>query len=85
MAITMTCRELVDFLIDYTSGQLPADQRARFEEHLRDCPDCIAYLKSYEDTVKLGKDAFTHPDNGVPDEVPETLIRAILAARRQRP
>ena len=31
--------------------------------------------------MKLGKSAFTHPDDGVPDEVPAGLIEAILAAR----
>ena len=31
--IMITCRELTDFLIDYTSGDLPPNQRAEFERH----------------------------------------------------
>jgi len=79
----MTCRDLVDFLMDYLSGELPPLQRTAFEEHLRDCPRCIAYLKSYQETVKLGRDAFRDRDEEVPDDVPEELVQAILAARRK--
>ena len=77
----MTCREFIDFLADYRSEQLPAEERARFEAHLGECPECVAYLKSYEDTVKLAKGAFRHWGEDVPDEVPKKLVQAILAAR----
>src|SRR5262249_425074 len=79
----MTCRDLVDFLMDYLSGELPPLQRATFDKHLRDCPRCIAYLKNYQETVKLGRDALRHRNEEVPDEVPEELVQAILAARRK--
>ncbi|HVO25061.1 MAG TPA: zf-HC2 domain-containing protein [Candidatus Margulisiibacteriota bacterium] len=79
----MTCREVADFLMEYLSKQLPAKQRVRFETHLRQCPDCVAYLKSYENAVKFGKEAFCHPEQGVPNSVPEELVRAILAARKK--
>jgi len=79
----MTCREFIDVLSDYLSQELPAQQRATFEAHLRECPDCVAYLKSYEDTVKLGQRAFKHSEEAVPDDVPEELVRAIVAARRE--
>ena len=79
----MTCREVIEFLMDYLSGELPSDQRAAFDEHLGECPECVAYLKSYQETVALGKEVFRHPDEEVPDDVPEDLVRAILAARRK--
>jgi anti-sigma factor RsiW len=79
----MTCREFVDFLIDYDSGELPEAQRAPFDEHLVVCPPCIAYLETYRETVALGKAAFQEPDDPLPDEVPEALVRAILTARSQ--
>jgi anti-sigma factor RsiW len=79
----MTCRDLVEFLMDYLSGELPTSQRMAFDEHLGECPECVAYLKSYEETVQLGKDVLKQPDKPVPDEVPEELVRAILAARRK--
>jgi anti-sigma factor RsiW len=76
----LTCREFVEFLMDYLSNELPAGQRTVFEEHLGDCPDCRAYLRSYEQTVRLEKLACGCGDPP-PADAPEELIRAILAAR----
>ena len=79
----MTCREVIDFLLEYLSGELSASERAEFEQHLTECPDCAAYLKSYEQTIKLGKAVFADPEAPVPQDVPEELVQAILASRRQ--
>ena len=78
----MTCREFADFVMDYLSGELPPQTRAQFEEHLAACINCRRYLTNYEETVKLGRRAFDDEDAAVPPEVPEDLIKAILAARR---
>lgn len=80
----MNCREVVEFLMEYLSGELEADQRLAFEEHLEACPECVTYLQSYKEAVKLGKAVFKEPDEHAPDEVPEELVQAILAARRKR-
>ena len=79
----LTCREFVEFLMAYLSGELPVDQRAVFEEHLGVCPDCMTYLHTYEQTVRIEKIACGCGDPP-PDDVPEDLIWAILAARGQR-
>jgi anti-sigma factor RsiW len=78
----VTCREFADFMMDYRSGELPPDSREQFELHLGLCPNCQAYLTSYEESVTLGKRAFEGGDR-LADEVPEDLVKAILAARRQ--
>lgn len=80
----LTCRDFIGFLADYLSGAVPADQRADFDAHLAVCPSCVAYLKTYEETIKLGKMAFGHPDDQVPPEVPEELVKAILNARGKK-
>lgn len=77
----MTCRDFAEFVWKYLEGELPRDQRFDFDAHLAVCPHCIAYLRTYEETVRLGKEAFRAPDAAVPDEVPEDLVRAILDAR----
>jgi anti-sigma factor RsiW len=77
----MTCRQLTEFIIDYRSGALRPDVHAQFEAHLAECSDCVAYLKTYEDTVRLARGAFAVPDDPIPAEVPEKLVHAILAAR----
>lgn len=81
----MTCKEFIEFLMDYLGGELPPGERACFEAHLGDCPDCLAYLDMYKQTVKLGKAAFCQERGRLPADVPEELIRAILAARKPRP
>ena len=79
----MTCREFADFMMDFQSGELPSDTRTHFEAHLQACENCRRYLNSYQQTVKLGKCAFEDLDAPVPPEVPESLVQAILAARRR--
>ena len=78
----MTCRELVEFLTDYLDGRLSGPERDCFEEHLGECPDCVAYLTTYRQAIRLGKEACA-ADDSIPAEVPEELVRAVLAARRR--
>jgi anti-sigma factor RsiW len=77
----MTCREFIEFLWRYYLGELSAAERAEFDEHLAECPDCVAYLQSYAETVRLGQGAFADADASVPAEVPEELVQAILRRR----
>jgi anti-sigma factor RsiW len=79
----LTCREFVEFLMAYQSRELPEGQRAVFEEHLAECPDCTSYLHSYQQTVRIGKIACGCQDPA-PADAPEELIRAILAARARQ-
>lgn len=77
----VTCREFADFIADYLSSDLPAESRREFDRHLEVCPNCVNYLRGYEETVKLGKRAFDDDDAPVPDTVPEELVQGILSAR----
>jgi anti-sigma factor RsiW len=77
----VTCRDFVDFLIEYFSGELAEAERTEFEGHLAECPACVTYLDTYRKTIQLLKAVYVHPEDPVPDEVPEDLVRAILAAR----
>jgi len=78
----LTCEQLTAFLDDYVAGDQPAGVRARFEEHLAVCPPCVAYLAGYRAAISLGKQAYRPaPNGGIPEDVPEELVQAILAAR----
>lgn len=79
----MTCREFLDFLWAYLSSEVTDAQRAEFEYHLSGCPSCVAYMKSYQKTVELGKAAFEGTDEPLPDDVPDELVEAILATFRK--
>jgi anti-sigma factor RsiW len=78
----VTCRTFVEFLMDYLSGELDLTQRDAFDRHLADCVACVAYMRTYGETIVLGKAAFRDPEAPVPADVPEDLVKAVLAARR---
>ena len=80
----MTCRELVEFLMEYLDGLLAEPERMCFEEHLGECPDCVAYVATYREAIRLGKEACKAGNDSIPTDVPEELVRAILASRRRR-
>ena len=71
----MTCRECIEFLGRYLGDELPERQRATFDAHLAECPQCIHYLDAYRRTVELAQ------ATAEPGLVPDDLVRAILAAR----
>jgi anti-sigma factor RsiW len=80
----MTCQQLTDFIVDYRSGALSPDVRTQFDAHLAACTDCVAYLKSYEETIRLARGAYGQADDPIPADVPEKLVQAVLATRRKR-
>lgn len=78
----MTCKDLVEFLMDYIASELSPAEKQRFDEHLGLCPDCTAYLASYRETVRLGQMICRPNKSDLPDDIPDDLVEAILAARR---
>ena len=79
----MNCQEFIDFLMAYIEEELPAEERKVFEDHIKLCPPCGEYLRSYEQCIKLGQAACQCESEDVPAEVPEGLVQAILASRRK--
>jgi len=77
----LTCREMLDFVMAYLDGELPAEQRREFDRHLGVCPSCVNYLKSYEATVRMGKVSMGNPDAPASGTVPEWMVRAVREAR----
>lgn len=77
----MNCEQVIEFLADYLDGALAADVVSRFETHLHACDSCTAYIASYRETIRMARVATKSPmlEAG---EVPEELIRAILASAR---
>lgn len=78
----MTCREFASFISDYLVGELPRADRLQFERHLAACPNCERYLAQYRETIAAGRAAFADQDGELAPEVPEELVRTILAARQ---
>lgn len=79
----MRCQTVIDeFLRDYFDRKLSLGERFRFRLHLAHCRRCRLYLDSYGKTVALTKAANANPAEA--REVPEELVKAILAAQRPR-
>ena len=76
----LSCRDIIDHLDAYLSGEQAAGIRAEFERHLSACPPCVDYLKTYEATIRLGAKCFECAEAELPPP-PEELIKAILASR----
>lgn len=83
MPLMITCAEFESFIVDFLDGALPKHQRSLFNLHLRMCRDCRTYLESYQKAIEIGQAVFEHPEDTIPDDVPEALVHAILAARRK--
>lgn len=45
------CQEITELVLDYITGELDSKTVSAFEEHLRLCRDCVAFLKTYKKTV----------------------------------
>jgi anti-sigma factor RsiW len=80
----ITCRELVEFLNDYLSNELPPERQAEFEFHLAACPSCVAYMKTYRESVALGRRVLCSMPDAPVEDVPPDLLQAILAARERQ-
>jgi anti-sigma factor RsiW len=52
----LSCKELVEIVTDYLEGRLPRRDRRRFEQHLKECPYCSAYLEQMRQVIRtLGR------------------------------
>ena len=77
----LTCRECVEFLMEYLDDTLSGEVRVTFERHLTACANCVRYLESYKATTTICKKAFEAREGERLPPVPEELVQAILAAR----
>lgn len=78
----MTCRDVDEFLMRYLDGDLTAEQRVTFEQHVARCADCRRYVEGYRRAANLAAEACREsPDDPYADAPPE-LVVAILRATR---
>lgn len=76
--MALSCRELIEILGEYHSGALDAHLTGQVETHLWECLECTDYLRSYEETIRLSKGAFTRRHEVVSQEPLEDLVNAIV-------
>ena len=78
----LTCSEFEDFIYDYHEGSVSDDVRKRFDSHMDLCPVCRVHFSAYVRTVALEQQVCGE-DDGLPEDLPESLVGAILLARDQ--
>ncbi len=65
------CKECIDLLCDYFEGTLDSGIAASLEDHFKDCPPCVAFLKTYRQTSDLCRKTLTSVE--IPEPVKEKL------------
>jgi anti-sigma factor RsiW len=48
-----TCQQIADAIVDYVVGEMEEAAHAAFEAHLRICEDCVAFLHTYRETIRV--------------------------------
>ena len=78
----MTCRDAIEVLADFLDGTLPADVGAALGAHLKGCPPCRAYLRTYAKTGRLVGQAGR---NEMPEELKKRLRAFLLEQLTRQP
>ena len=68
----LSCRDVIDVLMDYADGVLPPEERASVEAHLAGCPPCVDFARSYRETPRLFRQA---TEASMPPEMERRLQR----------
>jgi anti-sigma factor RsiW len=48
----LTCQQVIALLVEYVTDALAPETLRAFQEHLRACEDCLAYLNTYRATIR---------------------------------
>ena len=70
------CRGLFERLSEYMDGELPESSCTRFEDHFRDCPRCVEFVKQMRRAVRLVE---SMPCPQLPDDLRRSLTEAAAA------
>ena len=50
---SITCEQVTALLIDYVTGELDPATTLLLERHVQNCPDCVAFLRTYRESIRL--------------------------------
>jgi hypothetical protein len=77
----LTCKDVIDLLLDYLEATLDPGVVAEVEQHLHQCGPCTAYLNTYQRTREIAGEVLRAP---MPEEMKDRL-RLFLLERLGRP
>jgi anti-sigma factor RsiW len=72
-----TCKESIHSLLEFVDGELSEVQAGELEEHLRACPPCVDFMKTYRATPQLARRALL-------DQMPTELAGKLKAFLRSK-
>ncbi len=49
----LNCQEVVELVTDYLEQALLPEMKARFEEHVAECPGCDTYIEQVQQTITM--------------------------------
>ncbi len=75
-----SCQEVAQLLIDYVDETLSPDLHAQLTAHMADCPPCLAFMRTYRQTVRLSKELTC---DGMPEAVRMRLESFLRRTRRE--
>ena len=75
----LECEQVFAMLSEYLDEQLPAANCAEFEKHLADCPQCVAFVQSLRQCIRLCRTLDAPRD--LPPMKPEQIARLRQAYR----
>ncbi len=78
----LKCRDINGLLHDYAEGLLELSVHKELDRHLSDCPGCLAFVKTYKETIRLSKDLRT---GEMPPELQEKLESFLKAKLAEKP
>lgn len=73
----ITCEKVTSLIVDYLNRELDADLLQVFDQHIQRCDDCVAFLKTYQQT-KTAVSSLTY------DDLPQDLQTRTLAFIRHK-
>jgi len=73
----LTCQQIIALLVEYVTDALAPETVRAFQEHLRACEDCLAYLNTYRATIRATRTLRY-------DDMPAALQDRLLSFLRTR-
>ena len=76
----LTCQQVTGLIVDYVTGELDATTRSILDKHLHNCRDCVAFLNTYQETIRVTR-TVRYAD--VPDELLDRVQQFLRNKRKQ--
>ena len=79
----VTCEQATALLIDYITGDLDPATTLVLERHLEHCDDCVAFLRTYKETIRTTR---TLRYEDMPGELQDRMLQVLhVKLRGARP